>query len=71
MLLKLFNAIVAASKQYPALGAWVLGLGATVAAHFGFHLTPDQLMTFGAVVFGFLATVVHNVTVPKNALTSK
>lgn len=71
MLVKLYNAIVAAVKAYPAIGAWVFGLAATIAAHFGFHLSPDQLMTFGAVIFGFLATIVHNVTVPKNTLSGK
>ncbi len=58
----------AAVRAYPGGLAGVVGVAVAVAARFGFHLTPDELMTVYAVAAAAIGAYVHYVAVPKSRL---
>ena len=68
MLKKIWNALAAVVKAYPAIAALLLQIAVVIGAKLGFNLTPDQVLTFAGAVGVFLAAIVHNVTVPKASL---
>jgi predicted tellurium resistance membrane protein TerC len=66
MIAQVYKAIVAALKAYPAVSMMILNILVVVAAHFGFHVTPDQLMSIAVVAAGFVGVIVHNAVTPNS-----
>ena len=63
-------AVVTMLATYPALTAALVNVGVAVAANFGFHVTPDQLVSYVAMASVFLGLIVHSNVTPLAKLQS-
>lgn len=72
MMNKITNALVTlwtTVKSYPHGVALAVQLGVILAARFGLHLTPDELVTVAGLVSVAVTTYTHKAMVSKSLLT--
>lgn len=58
-----------AVKAYPHGVALVLSVGVIMAAKFGFHVTPDELVTIAGALSVGVAAYTHKTMVSKSTLS--
>jgi hypothetical protein len=68
---KLFSGIALAFRTYPALLLAALNIGVVVAAHFGYHVTTDQLASIAVTASAFVGVIVHNAVTPNVRVQTK
>jgi len=68
MLTRIYQAAAYMLKTNPALVAALVNVGVAMAAHFGFHVTADQLVAYTSMAAVFLGLIVRGNVVPLNKL---
>jgi hypothetical protein len=66
-----YNAVKIVLTEYPAVLGFILTTAVAIIAHFGYTVTPDQLIYFYTIANALVMAYVHNSVVPVSRLKRK